>query len=153
VKCALILLLIPASAQAETYGASAGVAEVVTAPHPGHAGFYLDAAGWIDLPAAPWFVDPSIGVEAAPDTRRWGFFGALTVGRSLGDRVALEADVTAVHDQSGTDLAEASYFGGIGIAIAYFRARWSFAPSITALRDLGTGDDYLSFALTASLTL
>ena len=109
-------------ASAERYGLTAGTIEVLSAPSPSHAAVYANGGGFaLFAPNDRLAIIPGLALEYSPDVAAWGAVGSCVVDLPIsgtpfgGDLIAL-----LLHDQLGSDFANASLYLGGGAGGSWF---------------------------------
>jgi hypothetical protein len=118
----------------------AGLAEAISVPAVAHEGAYSYAAVALVMPAGQLAVVPSLAVEYAPDTRHWGFVGAVLVDIPVTPAVGFDIIVSAGHDQPGARWHEATFAAGGGVGLSITTALAVISPSVCLFADVGSGD-------------
>ncbi|MDP2933613.1 MAG: hypothetical protein Q8N81_05810, partial [bacterium] len=99
-----------------------------------HYGMYPYAGPSVAIPFEHLVLIPGLAVEGSPEFNRWGFVGTFTVDFPMNRFVGIDLTTAVVHDQSGTNFAEAVYFAGGGGGISVFLGKWTVSPSVLVLR-------------------
>lgn len=115
---------------------NAGAVEVLAVPDRQHVGLYPYLGISLVFPSGKVALIPSLSIEAAPESGRWGFVWSLVADFPVHERLGLDVDVTLIHDQSGTDLGSAELLLGAGVGFSVFWGRWTISPYVNAFRDL-----------------
>jgi hypothetical protein len=133
---AVAILAVSPPARAYDFAVNAGAVEVVTLPERQHVGFYPYLGVSLVFPFSRLALIPSLSVEAAPDIGHWGFVWSLVADFPVHARLGLDADVTLIHDQSGSAVHHAEFFLGAGVGFSIFLGRWTISPYCNLFRDL-----------------
>ncbi|HEY1587245.1 MAG TPA: hypothetical protein VGH63_16230 [Polyangia bacterium] len=133
---AAVALTVSPPARAYDFAVNAGAVEVVTLPERQHAGFYPYLGVSLIFPFSKLALIPSLTVEAAPDIGHWGFVWSLVADFPVHARLGIDADVTLLHDQTGSDVRHAELFLGAGVGFSIFLGRWTISPYCNIFRDL-----------------
>lgn len=132
----LALALAAAPARAADVAFNVGAVEVVGIPNREQVGFYpyLGVSLVFSVPHAALI--PSLSIEAAPDTGRWGFVAALVADFPVQQRLGLDVGVTLLHDQAGDAWSAAELLVGAGGGFSVYLGRWTISPFVNVFRDL-----------------
>ncbi|GEM_PF-4238123 len=111
---AILGIAVPASAET-TYGLTGGIIEVRNAPSPSHAATYVNGGGFAVVPVGPVSLIPGLAIEYSTDIGSWGVVASGVCDISLG-KLPFGLDVVALllHDQLGSDFANAALYLGVG---------------------------------------
>jgi hypothetical protein len=136
VPTVVAVLFVAAPARAVDFAVDAGAVEVITLPERQHAGFYPSLGVSLVFPFSKLALIPGLSVEGAPDIGHWGFVWSLVADFPVQARLGLDADVTLIHDQAGSDYRHAALFLGAGVGFSIFLGRWTISPYCNIFRDL-----------------
>ena len=126
----LLSMNAPAFAKRPDVVPQVGLFEVVDVPSLAYQGLYVFGGLTLSFDVKKVFINPTLSIEYAPDTGRWGFFGGITVDVPVRDGVGLDIGPIVVHDMVGNDWANAQYYLGLYLGATFTSGKWMVSPAL-----------------------
>jgi hypothetical protein len=135
----LVLAAISHTAEAGEPAINIGAIEAIAVPNGQHLGAYPYAAMSVAVSVRRATLIPRLGIEYSPDTSRWGLVTTLVLDLPVSERLGIDLIASAIHDQEGTRLRDATFLLGGGVGVSVTTSRFVVSPSLCVYGSLDAG--------------